>query len=63
MKKCYIFQIGKFWESPDTTRVFSSYKKALASIPKGFTPLQGAEGYTENKKRGLWCNIKSYSIE
>ena len=60
-----IFQIGKYYDSPDIIKVFSSFDKAMEHVPKGFKQIQvlGSYYYAENKRRGEWLSIKCYEVE
>jgi len=62
---CYITEIGKFWDTADTTRVFNTPEKAMAMMPEGFEliPVGGYFLYAENKQTKKWFSIKSYEVE
>lgn len=65
MKYIVIFEIGKSYTGADITRVFSSIKKAMRYIPKGFKEkvVAGYDYYAENKRSNKWLRIQRYNIE
>lgn len=62
---CYVVEIGDCHEDADTTRVFSTLKKALDSLPEGFEQYldKDVEFSATNKKTHRWFIIKKYKIE
>ena len=52
----YILEIGKFWDSEETSRIFISLEAAMANVPKGFKEKKssGLLYYAENKRRHEW---------
>ena len=65
MKHIVIFEIGRFHETADITRVFSSMKKAVVCIPKGFKEIKiaGYDYYAEDKRRNKWLRLQQYKVE
>jgi len=70
MKHIVIFEIGEWHEGADITRVFSSTKKAMEYIPKGFKEIvltnlfiKGFDYYAENGRSKKWLKIQRYNVE
>jgi len=65
MKHIVIFEIGDSYAGADITRVFSSMKKAIQCIPKGFKEvvIKGYDYYAENERRNKWLRVQRYRIE
>lgn len=62
---CYVVEIGGFYDTPDTTRIFSTYEKALNILPYGFEerPDDYSMFLAINEAKEQWFTIKRYIIE
>ena len=61
-----VLAIGKFWDTPDITRIFIDEKSALKHLPKGFKEKFIGKNYGlyfEHKNKRRWASIKTFEVE
>jgi hypothetical protein len=64
----YLFQTGRYYDSPDVVRIFSSLAKALKAVPKTFKEQPDVTSYYHshyfnNKRSRKWLTIKKMKLE
>lgn len=63
----YLFLEGKYYDSPNVVRIFSSIEKALNAVPKTFREntsiCTDSLYYAENNKTKKWLKITRKRLE
>jgi hypothetical protein len=64
----YLFQTGRFYDTPDIVKAFSNLARALKAVPKTFKEKHEIGSYYyshyfENKRSRKWLTIKKMKLE
>lgn len=63
----YLYKSGRYYDSPEIVRIFSSMEKALNAVPKTFRENTSISikdmYYAENNKSKKWLKITRMKLE